>query len=161
LVDAVWSLGHRLWVVRDGRAARLPNRRAAPSWGREALAGGALLDVRGRGEVDRAPEAGLDLADVVLEPAQRVDPVRRDHLAAAPDAHAAAADDAALGDRGAGDHAPPDLDDLADLGAALDDFDLLRLEHAGEGPLDVVGEWVECVVLATVDLLRLARAPGG
>src|SRR6185503_16732175 len=87
-------------------------------------------------------------------------PVGPDDLAAAPDPHAAAADDAPIGDVRAGDDRPPHLDDLADLGTTLDDLDLLRLEHAREGLLDVVGELVDDVVHPDVDLLGLRRAPG-
>ena len=60
-------------------------------------------DVSRVGEADAALEARLDLADVVLEPAQRVDLVGRDDLAAAPQAGAAVADDPAVGDVRAGD----------------------------------------------------------
>src|SRR3954447_17868195 len=86
----------------------------------EALEDVTLHDIGGVGQADAALEAGLDLANIVLEPAQRVDPVGRDHLPAAPDAHAPAADDPALGHVRTRDHAAPDLDDLANLGAALD-----------------------------------------
>src|SRR5690349_22550939 len=73
--------------------------------GGEALEDVALLDIGGVGQADAALEARLDLANVVLEPTQRVDPVGRNHLAAAPDAHAAAADDATLGHVRTRDHA--------------------------------------------------------
>ena len=74
-------------------------------------------------EADAALVAGRDLADVVPEAAQRLDAVGGDELAAAVDARAAA-DDATLGDVAAGDHlVAPDAEDLAHLGAALDDLD--------------------------------------
>ena len=112
------------------------------------------------GEADAALVVRLDLADVVAEAAQRLDPVGGDDLAAAPDA-GAAADDPAVGDERAGDdRALADAEDLADLGAALDDLDDLRLEQALEGRLDVVGQLVDDVVQPDVDALRPRRRDG-
>ena len=68
---------------------------------REALDDVAFLDLVELVEADAALVARGDLADVVAEAAQRLDPVGRDELAAAVDARAAA-DDAALGDVAAG-----------------------------------------------------------
>src|SRR4029077_4013126 len=142
-------------------AATLGSRGAADCLDGITLDDVAFEDVGGFHEPDAAPEAGLDLADVVLEPAERVDLVRGDDLAAAPQAHAAGANDATVGDVRAGDHLAPDLDQLADLGAALDDLDLLRLEETTERLLDVVGELVDDVVEADVDLLGLRGATRG
>src|SRR6476661_10977906 len=155
------------WVMRalsspiPVGAGRLGDGRSTDRLGGEALEHVALDDVARRGEADAALEPGLDLADVVLEPAERVDLVGGDHLAAAPDAHAPGADDAAVGDVRAGDDRSADLDDLAHLGAPLDDLDLLRLEQARECLLDVVDELVDDVVQANVDLLDLGHPPGG
>ena len=108
-------------------------------------------------EADAALVAGGDLAHVVAEAAQRVDAVRGDELAVAVDP-CAAADDAAIGDVAAGD----DLDlahaeDLAHFGATLDDLHDLRLEHALEGSLHLLGELVDDVVDADLDALGLRR----
>src|SRR5207244_5352830 len=65
-------------VVRGGD---LCDRRSTDRLGREAFEDIAFDDVRGRGEADAALERRLDLAHVVLEPAQRVDLGRRAHLA--------------------------------------------------------------------------------
>ena len=112
------------------------------------------------GEPDAALVVRLDLADVVAEAPQRLDPVGRDDLAAAPDPRAAA-DDAAVGDvRPGDDRVLADPDDLADLGAALDDLDDLRLEQALERRIDVVGQLVDDVVEADVDPLGLGRPAG-
>ena len=112
-------------------------------------------------ESDAALVVLLDLADVVAEAAQRLDPVGGDHLAAAPDAGVAATDDPAVGDERAGDdRALADPDDLADLRPTLDDLDDLRLEQALERGLDVVGQLVDDVVEPDVDALR-PRPPGG
>ena len=51
-----------------------------------------------------------------------------------------------------------DPEDLADLRAALDDLDLLGLEHALEGGVHLVGELVDDVVEADLDALGLRRA---
>ena len=63
----------------------------------EALDDVALLELVEVGQADAALVAGRDLADVVAEAAQRLDPIGGDELAAAVDARAAA-DDAAVGD---------------------------------------------------------------
>ena len=141
-----WSaLAHARCSAVRRAAARLAAARDTGLLG-EALDDVALRQVVVPGEADAALEVRGHLADVVAEPAQRLDPVRGDELAAAPDA-GAAADDAAVGDVAAGDdRALADPEDLADLGATLDDLDDLGLEHALEGRLDVVGELVDDVV---------------
>ena len=73
-----------------------------------------------------------------------------------------AADDAAVRHERAGDdRALADTEDLADLGAALDDLDDLRLEQALERRADVVGQLVDDVVQADVDAFGLGGAAGG
>ena len=169
LVDPIGSLAHRcLRSHRPQGAARAYRQRAEVSCAAPAdgLRGEALDDVAFHevvevGQADAALVVLLDLADVVAEAAQRLDPVGRDDLAAAPDP-GAAADDPAVGDERAGDdRVLADPDDLADLGATLDDLDDLRLEQALEGRLDVVGELVDDVVQADVDALGLGRPAGG
>ena len=82
----------------------------------------ALLEVLEPGEADPALEVLGDLADVVAEAAERLDPVVGDDLlAAAPDARATA-DDPPVGDEAARDRrALADPEELPDLGAALDE----------------------------------------
>ena len=112
------------------------------------------------GEADAALVVRLDLADVVAEAPERLDPVGGDDLAAAPDARAAA-DDASVGDvRPGDDRVLADADDLADLRAALDDLDDLRLEQALERRIDVVGQLVDDVVEADVDTFGLGGPAG-
>src|SRR4029079_15251951 len=95
----------------------------------------------------------LDLTDVVPEPPERLDPVGRHDLAVAPDA-GTAADDPAVGDEAARDDGRlADPEDLANLRAALDDLDDLRLEQTLEGRRDVIRELVDDVVEADVDAL--------
>ena len=115
------------------RAARQPATARLTVWDGEAFDDVALFEVVVVGEADAALVVGGDLADVVAEAAQRLDLVGRDDLAAAPDPRAAA-DDPAVGDVRAGDDgALADAEDLADLGATLDDLDHDRLEQALEG----------------------------
>ena len=77
-------------------------------------------------EHDAALEPGLDLADVVLEAAQRADPPGPDDGPVADEAHLGAAGEAAVGDRAAGDRADPrGLEELQDLGLAERLLDLL------------------------------------
>src|SRR5439155_20317457 len=115
----------------------------------------ALLQIVVVRQADAALVVREHLANVVAEAAQGLDPVGRDDLAVAPDA-GAAADDPAVGDEAAGDHrALADPEDLADLGAALDDLDDLRLEQALEGCRDVVRQLVDDVVLTHVDPFRV------
>ena len=113
-------------------------------------------------QLDAALEVREDFADVVAETPQRLDAVRGDDLGAAPDAGVAAADDAPVGHERTGDHRVlADADDLADLGAALDDLHDLRLEQALEGSFDVVGQLVDDVVEADIDAFGLGGATGG
>ena len=156
LVDPLGSLAHRPPAQLRPARARTDRLRG------EAFDDVAFHDVVEVGEADAALVVLLDLADVVAEAAQRLDPVGRDDLGAAPDAGVAAADDPAVGDERAGDdRVLADADDLADLRPALDDLDDLRLEQALEGRLDVVGQLVDDVVQADVDALGLGGAAGG
>src|SRR3990172_8768364 len=142
------------------RGAPLRGEGTTDGLGAEALDHVALLEIIEPGKGDAAFEAGCDFADVVPEATQRLDPVGGDDLPASPDP-GAASDDPPVGDvRARDDLALANLDDLADLGPTLDDLDLLRLEEPGEGLLDVVGELVDDVVEADVDLLGLGRPPG-
>src|SRR5687767_5895414 len=77
----------------------------------------ADLDVVVVGELDAALEAGLDLADVLLHTAERLDrQVFGDDRPAAGEADLAAALDVPVGDEAAGDVAQAaDLEHLADL----------------------------------------------
>src|ERR1035437_5686887 len=112
-------------------------------------------------EADAALEVGCDFPDIVLHAAEAFDPVGGDHLSTAPDANAAAANDATVGDVATGnDRGLADPEDLANLGPALDCLDFHRLEQAAEGSLDIVGELVDDVVLADVDFLRLGGPAG-
>src|SRR3970282_2111959 len=100
--------------------------------GREALDDIALDEVVDRRQPDAALEAGRDLADVVADPAQRLDPIRGHDLAASPDP-GAAANDPPIGHVAAGnDRRLADLEDLTDLGPPFDDLDELGLEEAVE-----------------------------
>ena len=151
------------WLIDSpaAGAAQLAERAADRLRG-EAFDDVALHDVVEVGEADAALVVLLDLADVVAEPAERLDPVGGDDLGAPPDAGVAAADDPAVGDERAGDdRALADADDLADLRPTLDDLDDLRLEQALERRLDVVGELVDDVVEPDVDALGLGGAAGG
>src|SRR5690606_2725477 len=100
----------------------------------------ADLDVVVLAEADTGFEVGLDLGDVVLEAAQRLD-------GEAIGDDDAVADDARLGvarDRAGADDDTRDVaelrgpEHLADLGDARLDLFELRLEHALEGVLDLV-----------------------
>src|SRR3954451_22278517 len=95
----------------------------------EALDDVALFDVVELVEADAALVARGDFADVVAEATQRIDPIRRDELAAPVDARSAL-DDPAVRHIAARDNVPAGAEDLADLCAAFDDFDLLRLQEA-------------------------------
>src|SRR4051812_1453009 len=129
---------------------------------REALDDVALFEVVVPGEADAALEVRGDLAHVVPEAAERVDPVGRHDLPGTPHPGAARPDNPAVGDEAAGDDgALADPEDLPDLGAALDDLHHLRLEHALEGGVDVVRQLVDDVVQPDVDTLGLGTAPGG
>src|SRR2546426_11021736 len=126
----------------------------------EAFDDVALLEVVIVRQTDAAFVVGLDLADVVAEAPQRLDPVGGDDLAVAPDP-GAGPDDPAVGDERTGDdRALADPEDLADLGSTLDDLDDLRLEKPLEGSRDVVRKLVDDVVQPNVDTLGL-RGPTG
>ena len=116
----------------------------------------AFLEVVVPVDGEAALEALGDLAGVVLEPLQRVDPAVVDDGAVADEADLGAALDDALGDHAAGDRAQPgDLEDLPHLGLAEDLLDLLGHQHADQRLLDVVGHLVDDVVGADVDALAL------
>src|SRR5262249_22287633 len=112
----------------------------------EALDDVAFFELVEGDEPDPAFEAGRHFAHIVAEAAQRLDPIRLDdQLAAAVDTRAAA-DDAAVRDVGTGDRLASDAEDLADLGATLDNLHLLRFEHARQGGLHFLGQPVDDVV---------------
>src|SRR5205809_4629076 len=98
--------------------------------------------------------------DVVAEAAQGFDPVGRDDLATAPDARAATHDPAVRHERSGNHRVLADMEDLAYLRPALDDFDHLGLQQALQRRVDVVGELVDDVVQPDVDSLGLGRSTG-
>src|SRR6185369_16744195 len=154
LVDPISPGGHRALP----ESAR---KDAADALGGETFDDVSLLEVVVPGQADAALVVLLDLADVVAEAAERLDPVGDDDLAVAPDTRATP-DDPAVGDEAAGDdRALADAEDLADLGTTLDDLDDLGLEQALESGRDVVGQLVDDVVQADVDTLRVGRPTGG
>ena len=84
-----------------------------------------------------------------------------DFASLANQAHLGGALDRALGDETAGDG--PDLGDLEDLahdGTAQVNFLDLRYEHPLDGLFDVVGDLVDDVVTADLDLLFLGERDG-
>src|SRR4051812_33457605 len=83
-------------------------------------------------EQDAALEAFADFVHVVLEATQRADAAFPQLLAAALEARPVAAMDHTIGDDAAGDGASASLDRLANLGVAVDDLLVARLEHACE-----------------------------
>src|SRR3954451_8023486 len=146
-----------LWLT-----AGLVGRRPTDGLRGEALDHVAFHDVVEVGESDSAFVVLGHFADIVAEPAERLDPVRRDDLATAPDTGVAAADDASVSDeRARDDRVLADADDLSDLGASLDDLDDLGFEKPLEGGPDVVRQLVDDVVQADVDALGLGGTPRG
>src|SRR5882672_3458218 len=125
----------------------------------ETLDDVALFEVVVVGEADAAFVVRLDLADVVAEAPQRLDPIGRDHLAIAPDT-SAGPDDPTVGDERTGDdRALADPEDLADLRPTLDDLDDLRLEEPLERGRNVVRQLVDDVVKPNVDTFGFGGPP--
>src|SRR5204863_8568398 len=107
---------------------------------REALDDVAFLEVVEVRQGDAALEVGGDLANIVPEATERLDPVGCDDLATAPNT-GPTTNDPALGHDGAGDDlVAAHLDQLPHLGSTLDDLDDFGLEQALERGLDVVRE---------------------
>src|SRR6476620_2899558 len=167
LVDPVGPLTHdvtscrRLGRLGGGQPPRprLTHRDPADRLRRVALDDVAFLDNVEVGEPDAALVVGEHLADVIAEPAERLDPVGCDHLAATPDA-CPASDDPSVGDERTGDHRVlADADDLTDFGTSLDDLDDLGFEQALKGRVDVVGQLVDDVIETDVDAFGLRCAP--
>src|SRR5258706_14598354 len=86
----------------------------------ETLDDVALLEVVIVGKANPALVVRLDLADVVAEAPQRLDPIGRDDLAIAPDT-SPGSDDPTVGDERTGDdRALADPEDMTDLRPTLD-----------------------------------------
>src|SRR5688500_3891386 len=116
----------------------------------------ADLDVVVVLQADAALETVLDLADVILEAAQRADLafVDDDVVAQQTGLRFAGARDAALGDHAAGNRADlRHLEDLAHFGGAEAHFLEGRIEHAGHRLLHLFGHVVDDRVQPDVDLL--------
>src|SRR4051794_16824898 len=92
----------RLRLDRPGGASRfhdgLVGRGSTDGLRREAFDDVSLDDVVEVGQPDAALVVLGDFANVIAEPAERFDPVRRDDLAAPPDTSVTATDDASVGD---------------------------------------------------------------
>src|SRR6478672_12365355 len=103
-------------------------------------------------EQDAALEALRDLADVVLEAAQRGDGRLVDARALAEDADVRAAAHETARDHAAGDRPQArDLEEREHLDLADDRFGLDRREHADERLLDLLGQPVDDAVEADLD----------
>ena len=112
-------------------------------------------------DLDAALEVLGDFLDVVLEPLEGLDRPLVDLAALADQPGLGRALDRPLGDEAAGDGADlGDLEDLPDHGAA--EVDLLDLgdEHPLDGLLDLVGDLVDDVVAADLDLLLVGQRDG-
>src|SRR5579871_5769635 len=121
----------------------------------------ADLHIRKVRDHDSALEALGHLADIVLEMLERLDLAREDNVAATADADVGVAGDLAVGDVTAGDHdAAGRLEPLAHLGLTQRDL----LEDRGEQPLhralDRLGQLVDDVVGANVDMLAFGGGLG-
>src|SRR3954454_19986917 len=121
----------------------------------------AFLHVGVVGEHDAALEAGRDLADVLVEAAQRADrPVVHDG-AVTDEADLRAARDLAVRDHAAGDDADARrAEDLADLDVAHDVLDGLRREHALHGVAQLVDRAVDDRVGADLHALAVRELAG-
>ena len=112
-------------------------------------------------EADAALEAGLHLAHVLLEAAQRLDGALPDDRALPQEAHLGVAGDGAVEHVAAGDGADAGHpEDLADLGVAGDDLFELGLEQAEHGVLDVLEHLVDDLVGADLDVLLVGHLAG-
>ena len=112
-------------------------------------------------EHDAALDASPDLADIVLDPAQRGDLAFPDHPVAALDARRVVAQNLAVHHETASRRAAlADREDLTDLGVAVDDLAEARPEQADQRLADVFHDVVDHVVVANVDALGLGGAAG-
>src|SRR3954447_14348487 len=128
--------------------------------GDEAFDDVSFLQIVVVGQADAALVVLLDLADVVPEPAQRLDPIRRHDPAGTPDAGTTADDPAVRHEAAGDDGALADAEDLANLRPALHDLDDLGLEESLERRGHVVRQLVDDVVQADVDALGFRRPAG-
>src|ERR1019366_8437752 len=127
----------------------------------EALDDVALLEFLVAGQADPALQVLGNLASVGAEATERLDPVSRHDLAAAPHP-GPATDDPAVGHEAARDHRGlADLEDLADLCPTLDNLDDFGLEQPPEGGGDVIRQLVDDVVQPDVDAFGLGGPPRG
>src|SRR5918999_3534373 len=145
------------WLMpsrRDGSGARLLGHHL------EALDDVALGDVVGV-EADATLETGGHFPDVILEATERGDARLHDEGAAPEEPRLATADDAPVGDVGAGDVArAPGLDHHPNLGVSLDLLHQLGRQEAREGLAHVVGELVDHVVEPDIDARRVDGSLG-
>src|SRR5690606_12807533 len=112
-------------------------------------------------EGDTAIEAGLDLFDVVLEAAQRVDMAGPVHHVVAQQANLRVAAHHAVGDHAAGDIADArHAEHIADLDHADDLFALFGRQHAGRRVSYIVDVVVDDVVVAQVDAVAFGQFLG-
>src|SRR6185436_17583744 len=117
-----------------------------------------LLELVPASDHHAALVALLDLADVVLEPAQAADLAFVDLDGVANDPQVGFARDPTLGDHAAGDRAHPgDRERLADLQLAHRDLALDRREQAGHRGAHVVERVVDDVVEPDLDALLLGE----
>src|ERR1700737_241611 len=118
----------------------------------------AFLEVLVTLDPNAALEPSYDFLDVVLEPLQPGDLAFVDRLIVAEHLGGRATRDLAVLHPRAGDHAElRNLDWGQNVGATFPDLDEGRLVETLDGPLDVVGDVVDDVVVADVDLLPLSR----
>src|SRR6266849_4717869 len=121
----------------------------------------AGLEVLPALEPDAALLSGRHLANILFEVLQRVDATFVDHLAAPEKLDPASTADLALHDAAAGDDAGArNLDRGDDLDPALADLAVRRFAQSLGRALHVLGELVDDVVVADLDLgpLRSSRA---
>src|SRR5581483_6693595 len=134
-------------------------RSAADGFLGERLDDVAFLIVGEARNADAAFVPGLDLADVIFEPPQTLESALENELAGPEDSNLAVARNRARRHIAPGGSArSPDLEHLANLGLAHDDFAILRLEHAAQQLLDVFGHVVDDVVRPDLDPLRIGGA---
>src|SRR5205823_6210159 len=121
----------------------------------------ALLDVLVVAQHDAALEAGGDLADVVVEAAQRLDLARVDHGAVAHQADLRATAHVAVGDVATGDRADArGAEGLAHLDGADGLLDLLGLEQALHRGAQLLEHAIDDRVAADLDALAVGRHVG-
>src|SRR5487761_2325697 len=120
---------------------------AGSQFRRDFLGGAAFdrvadLEVAEAFDANAALQAGAHFVDFVLEAAQRLGDALEQEVLAAHDAHLAADDPAAADDAARHRRTFGELEDLAHLGRADDDFAAEGLQQAGHGLLHLVNQLV-------------------